>query len=199
MKTKKLIELLNEADPTGEEDVCVGNVDIHFIETLPAYYDGSAQVLIRDENSRYYNIIGAKYKRSGHKVQIHTLSITDAISNESKKRPLEVDYSQLGEYRAESTKKAHADLRQWHVDLENQMELEYFIKWAKEKAELVTSDTEDIDSLAKAFYDRQKIGPYDGPLEAGHSYVSMRASHWDKAYKVVVTEGFLEITSVLNK
>ena len=39
MKTKKLIELLQKEDPSGEEEVFVstedGNLDIFFIETKP--------------------------------------------------------------------------------------------------------------------------------------------------------------------
>lgn len=67
MKSKTLIEMLQKADPTGNEEVCVGNVDIHFVETMPAYYDGTLQVLERNEELECYNIIGAKYRRSGVK------------------------------------------------------------------------------------------------------------------------------------
>ena len=82
MKTKELIRQLQEADPTGEEEVCVGNTDIHFVEVLPAYYDGRLQVLKRDETCNYYNIIGAEFVAEGKKIAIHPLSIKDAIFND---------------------------------------------------------------------------------------------------------------------
>ena len=79
MKTKELIRQLNEADPSGEEEVCVGNTDIHFADRWPAYYDGCLQVLKRDESNPCYNITGAEIRGEGVKVQIHTLSIKNAI------------------------------------------------------------------------------------------------------------------------
>ena len=91
MKTKKLIELLQEADPTGEEECCVGNTDIHFVGVEPAYYDGRLQVLERDESNEYYNITGGQYRMSGSKVVIHELSITDAVWNDPD-LPVEFDY-----------------------------------------------------------------------------------------------------------
>ena len=77
MKTKELIRQLQDADPSGEIEVCVGNVDIHFVERLEAYYDGTLQVLTRDETRKGYKIVGGKYKRTGSKINLHTLSISD--------------------------------------------------------------------------------------------------------------------------
>lgn len=79
MKTRDLIKALQEEDPSGEIECCVGNEDIHFIEEVPAFYDGPLQVLIRDPNNKFYNIIGAKLVSSGKKIQIHYLSLEDAI------------------------------------------------------------------------------------------------------------------------
>ena len=81
MKTKELIRQLQEADPSGEIEVCVGNIDIHFVERLPAYYDGRLEVLKRDEDCEYYNIIGGEFVAEGDKVMINTLMIEDAIWN----------------------------------------------------------------------------------------------------------------------
>lgn len=192
MKTKELIKRLMEADPTGEVEVCVGNVDIHFVELLPAYYDGPLQVLERDETCKYYNIIGGKYKRTGSKVKIHTLSISDAISNRLETK---VDYSELDPHRAESTKKAHDDLREWHRKLENQLEWDYFLKWANEEVAKVTADSEDIEGVARDFFDKN-VSPEDPYPEGGlkgHSYVSMRQMQWGQKFEVAVEEGFLTI------
>lgn len=49
MKTKKLIELLNQCDPSGELEVCLDNIDICSVGREPAYYDGALQVLIRND------------------------------------------------------------------------------------------------------------------------------------------------------
>jgi hypothetical protein len=81
MKTKELIRRLQEADPTGEVECCVGNLDIYDIYQIGAYYDGALQVLIHDESKRdkSWSVIGAKMKGNGTKVQINTLSIEDVI------------------------------------------------------------------------------------------------------------------------
>lgn len=81
VKTKELIKQLQEVDPSGELHACVGNVDIHFVSLEPAYWDGRQEILMRDESEQFYNIIGAKITSEGNKVQIHTLSIDDAIFN----------------------------------------------------------------------------------------------------------------------
>lgn len=195
MKTKKLIELLQQEDPSGEIEVCVGNVDIFFVERLPAYYDGSLQVLERDESLNGYNIIGGKYVRSGHKVVINTLSITDAISNCGSAGGFKVDYSDLNEISAESTKKAHDELISWHKDMEIRLEKSHFVNWAKKEAAKLTADVEDIESMAGYFFDEEKIDR-NAPLIEGHinkSYVERREMEWSKKYRVNIDNGFLKI------
>lgn len=192
MKTKELIRQLMEEDPTGEEEVCVGNVDIHFVCSEPAYWDGSLQILQRDSSkSPYYNIVGGKYKRSGVKIQIHTLSISDAISNDAN---ILIDYSELDEQRALSTKKAHDDLREWHKKLDNKLEWENFIKWVKSKVK--EEDGEDIEQVSWNFFEKEisHDDPLpDGGLPSGHSYVSCRHMQWDQKFDVFFDEGFFKI------
>jgi hypothetical protein len=79
MKISEFIRRLQDADPTGELEACVGNIDIHFVSREPAYYDGCLQVLKRDPTIKFYNIVGAELRASGDKVQIHTLSIADVF------------------------------------------------------------------------------------------------------------------------
>ena len=79
MKTNELIRQLQLADPGGELEACVDNIDIHFVSREPAYYDGKLEVLIRDPKEKYYNICGAEFRREGYKIQIQTLSIRDAL------------------------------------------------------------------------------------------------------------------------
>lgn len=85
MKSKKLIELLQELDPSGEIEVCTGHGDIYFIHKLPAYYyDGHLQVLELDETrSDEYNIIGVKDITQGDKICLVTQSIRNFILDNS--------------------------------------------------------------------------------------------------------------------
>jgi hypothetical protein len=104
MKTKDLIKALQEADPTGELPVCVGNIDVYFCDVLPAYYDGYLEQLIIDEAKKpYFSIVGAKVIGTGKKVCLHPYSVEDGIlddpdftvefenvSSESEKRLIEI-------------------------------------------------------------------------------------------------------------
>jgi hypothetical protein len=82
VKTKKLIELLQKEDPTGELEACIGNEDILSLDTVDAYYDGCLEILHRDWSLPYYNVIGATITSKGAKVRIHTESIEDALFDE---------------------------------------------------------------------------------------------------------------------
>jgi len=74
MKTKELIKRLQEADPSGELECCVGNADIYFCHVEPAYWDGCLQVLKRDPKLEpYYNLTGVKFTTKGNKVQIEVV------------------------------------------------------------------------------------------------------------------------------
>ena len=81
MKTKEVIRLLQECDPTGEEEVLVGNHDILDINREPAYYDGCAQIMVRDMSKSCYNIVGAKWIGHGAKISIQSIGIREAIHN----------------------------------------------------------------------------------------------------------------------
>lgn len=92
MKTKELIRQLQEADPSGEEEVSVGNTDIYFVTAEPAYYDGLQEVLIHDESNKpYYSICGAKLRSKGAKIVIHDYSIREALVDNV---DLPIDYSE---------------------------------------------------------------------------------------------------------
>ena len=76
MKGKELIKQLQEADPTGEIEVCTGNADIWDVTVEPAYYDGALQVIDRDSDNR--PILGRRV-RSGQKVSLSPIRIEDAL------------------------------------------------------------------------------------------------------------------------
>lgn len=189
MKTKELIRQLQKVDPSGEEEVCVANMDILTVDSLPAYYDGPAQVLIRDSEDK---IIGGRYKRSGIKVQIFSAAFVDMISNEG---AFEVDYSELNPDQAAVTRKVHDDLREWYKRLEVRCELRYFLAWVKSQVE--EADHEDIEFAVGEFFE-QHISPDDplppGGVPAGQSYVECRHTQWAELYNPHFKDGFFTIT-----
>lgn len=194
MKTKEVIRQLQEADPTGEEHVTVENVDIFYIESLPAYYDGAAQQLIRDESNPYYNVTGARFKRAGKKIQIVTHSIRYAIEQNP---DLPIDYSELPSDRQQQVKEAHDGVRQNTRDIERQLSLGYFTDWLIEKATGLTEDLENVKEYAREFYDAN-ITPNDPmPEDIIHlplSWLDRRRAQWDREIKVFLDQGELEIT-----
>ncbi len=85
MKTKNLIKLLLEEDPTGEAHVCVDNVDIIEVSSImPAYYDGQFVEIHRDEKTRtQFNCYGITkvIARCGgvSKIKLRTLDAEEAF------------------------------------------------------------------------------------------------------------------------
>lgn len=88
MKTRDLIEALQQIDPDGCTECCVGNADIFDVSRQPAYYDGRLETLWRDMNRSGYNVSSATMTAFGTKIVIKPLSIETAIMNDP---DLEVD------------------------------------------------------------------------------------------------------------
>lgn len=189
MKTKKLIQLLQEADPTGELECCVGTTtDIRYVDVLPAYYDGRLQVLKVNEKNQ---VIGAKYVREGSKVCIHTLSISDAVID-CELSEEDIDYSQLS--KEEVTKKAHKELRDWYMQMCTELEMENFQAWAKDRAEKLTEDIENIKDLAFEAFKKFGLSRDDKiVVPLGKSYNETRFDQWNEKFEVVLENGFLVI------
>lgn len=187
MKTKELIRLLQKEDPSGEIEVCVGNVDISWISMEPAYYDGPQQVLTRNEKGKK---IGGKYCRSGHKIQIHLWGFSELIWDY---KDAVIDYSELDEERQKSYKENHDKIRDAAKNCDYKLELENFTEWAKEKATLLADDG-GIVEVAKDFFDAN-ITPYDRipddiPIIM-ESHDSRRQKQWNRQFEVSYsTEGF---------
>ena len=115
MKTKELIRRLQEADPGGELECCVGNVDIYYIDILPSYYDGCLQILEYDEKLRdkCFSIVGARREESGSKIMLVPYSIREAISDDP---DFPVSYT---EYSTKHYKK-HDDIYREEMKIENE-------------------------------------------------------------------------------
>jgi hypothetical protein len=197
MKTKDLIRKLQEEDPSGEEHVCVGNVDIGFISKEPAYYDGAAQVILYNEKGE---IVGGKYKRSGNKIQVHLRRFSDLIWD--RKEGFMVDYSELSSDRQEAYKENHQKIVKSSKDLDYEIELEYFVKHIKERAEKIMDDDEhEVADVAKAFYDAN-LNPYipipdDIPI-IGESWLSRKSIQWGREIKVEYMDNELKISKILD-
>ena len=69
MTTKQLIKKLIESDPDGNTEVVVDNEPIFCVSNVPAYYDGSMQILKTDLEE---HICGYKITGIGRKVRIMT-------------------------------------------------------------------------------------------------------------------------------
>ena len=194
MKSSKLIELIRDADPTGEVEVCIGNADIFNVERLPAYYDGNLQVLVRDESLEYYNVKGAKYYSSGDKVQINTLCVSDALFEDPEN--FVIDYSDLNEEKAARLRENHESHREWCRDLENTSELELFIEWVKEQSGSLCDDIDELKAVATRFF--EKNVSYKDPLPEGGiplnmSYNTCRKMQWSEKFTVLFESGFLKV------
>ncbi len=193
MKTKELIQQLQEADPSGELEVSCGLIDIIHVDRAPSYYDGYQQVLIRDPSrDPYYNIVGGKYNGKNDKVVICPLTISDAIWNHRDKEPFVVDYSELPEYRGKMLQKAH------EYDADNcerahqENEFEHFFRWIKPKLEeLPPEDVRDLKHVAHTMFEILGIHHSDplpnipeGSKNIG-SYIDRRIKQWEEKYEVV--------------
>lgn len=172
VKTKELIKQLQEADPTGEVEVTVGNTDIHFVDALPSYYDGCQQILIRDEkNKDSYNIIGGKVRSNGCKVMLRLHSIKDAIFDNPK---LPVDYSDLGFFYNGSYKKDHDRMRKFSKKCNYDISLRNFYDFVKKRIPAIADDK--TKKAAKDFYDRnlkyKEIDLPNYPVKTPEGYTS---------------------------
>jgi hypothetical protein len=122
MKTKKLVELLQKIDPSGEGEVCVGNCDIVDVYGMPAYYDGAQQILIRDETKTGYNIKGVKFIREGTKIQIETVSVYDLLWDNT-----DIEISGASDYQQ---KLINTTIKQVH-ETNDKINVDSFIDWCK--------------------------------------------------------------------
>lgn len=125
MKSKELIKQLQELDPEGEAEVCVGNEDIYFAERLPAYYDGKLEVLIRDETKRTYNITGIKITGRGDKIKLHTMSLEDVVWNHPEAI---VDLSELSSHAQKEYQNAVDEIKEEERKFRNEQVMEDVLK-----------------------------------------------------------------------
>jgi hypothetical protein len=185
MKTKELIKLLQEEDPTGETDVCVGNLPITYVCIEPAYYDGRLQRILDNNKGEYVS--------AGSKVVINYTSFSDIVIDNQE---FEIDYSALGDHSKDKTKEHHEELRQWSKKLDLKMLSEAFVKWAKTKASILSEDIEEVGYMASNFLisNLDKIDFNNiGKVEIGQSFSSTREKYWDSKFEITLDDGFWKI------
>jgi hypothetical protein len=159
MKTKDLIKELQEADPSGEIEVCVNNIDIFTVTTEPAYYDGRLQLLIRDPAKKpYYDIVGGRYVSSGAKVVISPMSITDVLWDDP---DAEIDYGGLSGAMGDSYRKTDEATRQASRDVELKVEMDAFYRWMKKQADKIRPGGDDCRRSADYAYEKLGLSPKD--------------------------------------
>jgi len=176
--------LLQEADPTGEIECCIDNMDIHFVDRMPAYWDGTLQLLQRDHDCKYYNVIGAKYTSRGDKIKIKYLSITDAIGADEN---LPIDYSEVGnaerqrDYEASDNKTRAA-----YRDMHRVIERDHFVRWVTKEAGKQSGDLAEIERVASTFFDANLTAndplPPDIAMNAAISWYDRREIQWSRAF-----------------
>ena len=193
MKTKDLIAELNEADPSGELEVCVENVDIFTVTTEPAYWDGRLQVLKRDPAKKpYYDIVGGKYTSKGSKVVISPMSITDLLWSDP---DAEIDYSEVGNPdSAERYRKSDDETRAAAREVELKVEMDAFYRWVKSKTEEIRPNGEDCRHSADYAFEKLGLSPKDpvkdlppkkdGKYEVWPSWDERRRAMWDDTLEV---------------
>jgi hypothetical protein len=113
MKTKELIQQLQELDPEGEIEVVADGAPIYFAEKLPACYDGSLQILAQDSNRKGYNVVGYKVTNKGNKILLRTLDLESVMWEND---DAQIDLSEISgatreqwEYRVAKIKKDISD------------------------------------------------------------------------------------------
>jgi len=147
--------MLNEADPSGEGEVCVGdcgNADIFALEWKPGYWDGCYHVLVRDWENKYYNVKEAQYRSDGQKLVIKTMTTEDALFNDPELPVLVID---------DFVEKRMADM---------------VAKWREDSKEI---KEQSLESILMPFLMKLKKGHkiLQDKKSAGHRIFSL---HWDK-------------------
>lgn len=84
MKTRELIQALQEQDPSGECEVVAGATPIYFVERQPAWYDGHLEMLVHDESKKgtSYSITGYKVTNRGNKVVLFRMGLDDVLCDD---------------------------------------------------------------------------------------------------------------------
>ena len=84
MKTKELIRILQEADPSGEIEVVVwsgANSDILYVDRQAGDFDGAYEVLVRDGSTDHCDVTGIKVTDKHEKVVIRDYPMKEVLAD----------------------------------------------------------------------------------------------------------------------
>lgn len=177
MKGKELIRQLQEADPTGEIEVCIGNADVWDVTVLPAYYDGALHVIERDAENRPMR---GRRVRSGEKVSLGSISIEDCA-----------DYDDFTiEYATEADRQRYekCDLERKRRDHEINftVEMEFFADWVFLKIQAIKPIplgwVDRIKAAAEEFYRKHRGPDVDGKAIKSREWPN--SSYADKLHEI---------------
>ncbi len=198
MKTRELIRQLQEIDPTGEIEVCIGNADIWYLETKPAYWDGCLQVLKRDpDKAPYYDICGGEFRGGGTKIDIRSLSIYDAVSSNTD-LPVEFDGSYAMKKYEKLIEKEREICEESNEDCEKRTFMRYVEQRFGDNSDLDTMVVDDYEPMASEFYDKHlsyknELLPGQKEERNGYvvwdSYVDRRKREWDERVGIDIIDG----------
>lgn len=204
MKTNDLIKMLQEADPSGELEVVVGNVPIHFIAPEPAYWDGCYRRLIREpheSNEIYYDVTGIEFVSQGTKLVIHTLDY-DMILLDDCNAQVKYDTEQTRNKYESVVEKKRKEL----IDMKQGLESDSFAtyvtkrlnkdtpairdaakKWALDNIRHDAEMPEDIDAMGKPTAERY-----------GLSWNSRRELQWNREIGITEEDGKVVFTKIIK-
>ena len=161
MKSRDLIAELQKLDPEGDIEVCVNNVDVYFCSLEAAFWDGSLQVLTRDESKKpYYSITGARYVNKGSKIVLHPMSVRDVLWDNPDTAV--IDYSELSPVSRSRYEECDNKTRQAARDSEKRCEMDLFYRWAEKRALPICEDLEDLRDEVDQFYNDNPQRPTQG-------------------------------------
>lgn len=102
MKTKDLIKLLQEADPSGECHVRISKKPVCYVDHKPGYWDGPYNYLEKGEDGKYTWVQSTK----GDKVDLQTIDLFTFAESfdgnwEEMEKHIRVEYDYLDEGKRE--------------------------------------------------------------------------------------------------
>lgn len=179
MKTRELIEQLMKADPSGELECCVNNVDIYFVAPEVGYWDGCQQVLLHDESRKpFYSIIGVRFNSKETKINLTTVDWRLAISDDPDDFIVEYD----SEYTRNKYEVIVEKERQAARDAENSVDRQFFVSWAKEKFTELAEDYLVSFAEQHIFYTDARPAVIEGKPE---SILDRMRRGWEIRFKLV--------------
>jgi hypothetical protein len=196
MKSKDLIKLIQQKDPTGEMECCIGNADIYLVYSDPSYWDGCLEVLERDKNNPYYNVTGAKFTSKGVKLVLQPLSIRDAVFNDEN-LPVQFD-----DYTKNKYEKIVEEWRKESREVNNSSEKSIFMSYIEKRYfNQENFDEELLKEAASKFYDESMSYLDEMPKDiltkkiqdegyiATPSWAERRREQWEREISLDVQDG----------